>query len=202
MCPCDIAQSEPSGARLSRSGEMCGLLLPAPDQGTGIAIVESRPPVINTSLAGVVASLGFAGTCPSGVGTGMGRRLPMINAMATQRSRTYSRVLRLARLIRLSSGMPWNWGERRQVLYRLARDPQRHVSRGRDLLPVGHHFLLPSSKPGSGELMETKFPCPSRVVWNRSLVRPAISLFSSRTTAVVSSVANIVLFEQFIFAST
>jgi hypothetical protein len=48
------------------------------------------------------------------------------------------------------------------------------------------YFLRPIRRPGSGELMETKFPCPSRVVWNRSLVRPVIWFFSSRTTADVS----------------
>jgi len=30
--------------------------------------------------------------------------------------------------------------------------------------------------------METRFPCPSRVVWNRSLVRPIILLPSFRST--------------------
>jgi hypothetical protein len=34
--------------------------------------------------------------------------------------------------------------------------------------------------------METRLPCPSRVVWNRSLVRPIILLPSSRSTEDVS----------------
>src|ERR1035438_4503214 len=49
------------------------------------------------------------------------------------------------------------------------------------------YLRLPIRRPGSGELMDTKFPCSSRVVWNRSLVRPVILLCSSRITAVASS---------------
>jgi len=56
-----------------------------------------------------MASPDFPCGRPSGVGTGIGTRLPMIKATATQRSGTFNPVLRSAILIRLSSGMPWNW---------------------------------------------------------------------------------------------
>jgi hypothetical protein len=48
------------------------------------------------------------------------------------------------------------------------------------------YFFRLIRRPGSEELMDTKFPRPSRAVWNLSLVRPVISFFSSRTTADVS----------------
>jgi hypothetical protein len=48
------------------------------------------------------------------------------------------------------------------------------------------YFLRLITRPGSAEFVEIKFPCPSRVVWNRSLVRPVIPLSSFRTTAEVS----------------
>ena len=44
------------------------------------------------------------------------------------------------------------------------------------------YFLRPIRRPASAELVETSFPCESRVVWNRSLVRPVISFRSSLTT--------------------
>jgi hypothetical protein len=75
--------------------------------------------------------------------------------------------------------------ERRQVFEPLARDTQRllgDINLGR----FQRRFPLPIKRPGSGELAETKLPCPSRVVRTLSLVRPVISFFSSRTTADVS----------------
>jgi len=53
---------------------------------------------------------------------------------------------------------------------------------GRDLAA----YLRRMRKPGSAELVETSFPCVSRVVLNRSFVRPAMSFCSSHTTDEVS----------------
>jgi hypothetical protein len=49
----------------------------------------------------------------------------------------------------------------------------------------GYFFGL-IRRPGSALLIETKLPCASRVVPNLSLVRPANSFCSSRTTDVSS----------------
>ena len=47
------------------------------------------------------------------------------------------------------------------------------------------YFFCLISRPGSLELIETKFPSLSRVVLNRSLVRPVIRLLALRTTSDV-----------------
>lgn len=59
-------------------------------------------------------------------------------------------------------------GERPQVFDYLTCDPQGLL---RDVnLGWSHRcFRLPIRRPGSAELTETNFPCPSRVVWNSFL---------------------------------
>ena len=64
---------------------------------------------------------------------------------------------------------------------RLARDPHGLL---RDEDPCWSHrcFPLLIERPGSGELVEINFPCESRVVPKRLLVRPVIPFCSSLTT--------------------
>src|SRR5208283_4070888 len=73
--------------------------------------------------------------------------------------------------------------QRGKVSDRLRRNRNGLAPEGRGLSPVRLHFLLPSSRPASAELIETKLPWSSRVVSYRSLVRPESLLSSSRTTA-------------------
>ena len=62
----------------------------------------------------------------------------------------------------------------------------QRLSRGRSLRGLQRCFPIPIKSPGSGESMETTFPCASRVVRNLSLVRPAMRFRSSRTMRDVS----------------
>jgi hypothetical protein len=71
--------------------------------------------------------------------------------------------------------------ERRQVFEPLARDTQG-LFRDVNLGWLQRRFPCPIRRPGSGELVEINFPCESRVVPKRSLVRPVISFCSSLTT--------------------